>query len=101
MGTQDVSLQSRLFLCIIGEQDSNLQRRRFLSEGCLCKCIFISSGVASPKFSPAMQISKYHFFRNLLFSQSMKHKKICLAGLNIRAGYATDYFGRRIGNFPF
>ena len=33
------------------------------------------SSVASPKFSPAMQILNYHFFRNSLFSQSMNTKK--------------------------
>ena len=31
-----------------------------------------------------------HFFRNRLFSQSIV-TKICIAGLNRRAGYATDY----------
>ena len=41
-----------------------------------------NSSVASPKFSPSMQISNYHFTVN-------EHKKICIEGLNIRAGYAT------------
>ena len=49
----------------------------------------IRCSIARPKFTHAMPILNYHFFSNLLFSQSMNPKEICIAGLNVRAGYAT------------